>query len=74
MRSVRAGLASVLLLVPTVTAAPVADASLSPECKVKIGTTEVRSEPWEHRRLDARRVWPITDGSGVLVAVIDSGC
>jgi membrane-anchored mycosin MYCP len=73
MRSVRAGLASVLLLVPTVTAAPVADASLSPECKVKIGTTEVRSEPWEHRRLDARRVWPITDGSGVLVAVIDSG-
>ena len=73
MRAVRAGLASVVLLVPTTILAPAAGASSLPECKVKIGTTEPRSAPWEHRRLDARRVWPITDGRGVLVAVIDSG-
>lgn len=30
-------------------------------------------ETWAQRRLDVRRVWPLTTGQGVTVAVIDSG-
>ncbi|WP_201753856.1 type VII secretion-associated serine protease mycosin [Micromonospora rubida] len=29
--------------------------------------------PWTHRRLDPTRVWPLTRGEGVLVAVVDTG-
>ncbi|MGW1060579.1 type VII secretion-associated serine protease mycosin [Micromonospora rubida] len=29
--------------------------------------------PWTHRRLDPPRVWPLTRGEGVLVAVVDTG-
>lgn len=31
------------------------------------------AEPWAQRRLDPKRVWPITTGEGVTVAIIDSG-
>lgn len=30
-------------------------------------------QPWAQRQLDPSRVWPLTTGSGVTVAVIDSG-
>jgi membrane-anchored mycosin MYCP len=30
-------------------------------------------EPWSQRQLDPARVWPLTTGRGVTVAVIDSG-
>ncbi len=29
--------------------------------------------PWQQRLLDPERIWPLTDGSGVTVAVLDSG-
>src|SRR5215472_16008932 len=30
-------------------------------------------QPWAQQRLSVRRVWPLTTGAGVRVAVIDSG-
>ncbi len=77
MRALGAGTAIAALLVATaVVAAPHAGADPPPDCKVKTGTTEQRTQPtqpWELKRLNVQQVWPITDGTGVLVAVIDSG-
>jgi membrane-anchored mycosin MYCP len=36
-------------------------------------TTQITARPWAQQRLDPERVWPITDGVGVTVAVIDTG-
>ncbi|HEY3631331.1 MAG TPA: S8 family serine peptidase [Jatrophihabitantaceae bacterium] len=67
---------ALLMSVPATTSITAA-AAAPPECNVKIGSparqAEQAGEPWEHKRLNVRQVWPITDGSGVLVAVIDSG-
>jgi len=58
------GVAGVGLGVPSAYAAP--------ECNVKPGTKEAGA-PWAQARLGFQRVWPITQGRGVKVAVIDSG-
>jgi len=34
---------------------------------------ESPNQPWAQRQLDPARVWPLTTGAGVTVAVIDSG-
>ena len=77
MRALGAGTAAFALLVATATgAAPRAGADSPPECKVKIGAPEQQTQPtqpWELKRLSVEQIWPITDGAGVLVAVIDSG-
>lgn len=36
-------------------------------------TTLYHPTPWAQRRLDFERVWPITEGAGVTVAVVDTG-
>jgi membrane-anchored mycosin MYCP len=33
----------------------------------------LKTEPWAQRQLDFTRVWPLTRGRGVTVAVVDSG-
>jgi membrane-anchored mycosin MYCP len=43
------------------------------ECNVKIGGAEPGGQAWELKRLNVQSVWPITDGTGVRVGVIDSG-
>ena len=52
---------------------PAAPASAAPDCEVS-GTIPAPTEaPWELTRLEPSRVWPLTRGAGVTVAVIDSG-
>ncbi len=48
-------------------------AAAAPECRYKIGSAEQGGQPWEQRRLGMDEVWPIADGRGVLVGVVDSG-
>ncbi|MCG5220524.1 S8 family serine peptidase [Streptosporangium soli] len=52
--------------------APVSGVSAPEKCTPQRGSTTVR-ESWAQRRLDFSRVWPLTKGAGVSVAVIDSG-
>src|SRR5262245_33402313 len=37
------------------------------------GTSLDRTVPWAQRRLGFQRVWPLTEGAGVIVAVVDTG-
>jgi len=48
---------------------PVAESLSSIGLQLAPGT----SQPWAQRQLDPGRVWPLTRGTGVTVAVIDSG-
>ncbi|MFI6596345.1 type VII secretion-associated serine protease mycosin [Nonomuraea sp. NPDC050536] len=66
----RAVLAGVLALGST--GAMPAQAKAAPECNPPIGHYTM-AESWAQRRLDVKRVWPLTRGEGVTVAVIDSG-
>lgn len=36
-------------------------------------TASITDRPWAQNRLDFERVWPITTGAGVTVAVVDTG-
>ncbi|MEV4392053.1 S8 family serine peptidase [Nonomuraea sp. NPDC049607] len=50
-----------------------APAQAAPErCTPKKATMAI-AESWAQRRLNVQRVWPLTTGRGVTVAVIDSG-
>ncbi|NUR83230.1 MAG: type VII secretion-associated serine protease mycosin [Nonomuraea sp.] len=65
---VRAFLASALALQFTALPAQAEPVQCTPKKAVMtIGET------WAQRRLDVKRVWPLTTGKGVTVAVIDSG-
>ncbi|MEV7803879.1 S8 family serine peptidase [Microbispora sp. NPDC088329] len=56
-----------------VASAPPAQAHAAPvRCAPRKGSMQV-AEPWAQRRLDPKRVWPLTTGEGVTVAIIDSG-
>ncbi|MFL6074866.1 MAG: type VII secretion-associated serine protease mycosin [Mycobacteriales bacterium] len=37
------------------------------------GTSAYTGRPWAQQRLDFERVWPLTTGAGVTVAVVDTG-
>ncbi|WP_336207638.1 type VII secretion-associated serine protease mycosin [Nonomuraea sp. LPB2021202275-12-8] len=65
----RAFLASLLAL--QVTAAPAAAGS-APECNPERAVTTI-AKSWAQQRLDVPRVWGLTRGEGVTVAVVDSG-
>ncbi|GAA2391626.1 S8 family serine peptidase [Nonomuraea africana] len=60
------------MLATQVLTAPAAAVRAPEVCDPPRGTLAV-AEPWAQRRLDPKRVWPITRGEGVTVAVIDSG-
>ncbi|MGW0478343.1 S8 family serine peptidase [Nonomuraea sp. NPDC003214] len=51
-----------------------AAAATADECRPKRGTQQLPgAEPWAQKRLDPKRVWPLSTGAGVRVAIIDSG-
>ena len=59
------------LPVPVVVAAP---AAAAPTTRCTTPSQKLLPEvPWTHERLKPQRVWPLTKGEGVLVAVIDTG-
>ncbi|MCC5577114.1 S8 family serine peptidase [Microtetraspora sp. AC03309] len=69
------GLAAIALALPvliTATPAP-ADAARRDTCAPSQPGRLTLSEPWAQRRLGFTSVWPLTRGSGVTVAVVDSG-
>ncbi|TDD51010.1 hypothetical protein E1286_11180 [Nonomuraea terrae] len=51
---------------------PLAPAVAPDNCRPPRGTMQV-GESWAQKRLDPKRVWPLSTGAGVTVAVIDSG-
>ncbi len=65
-----------LAIVWSVLPPPQAAAALAP-CRpptnAAIVTTTITETPWPLKRLGPQRVWPLTKGAGVTVAVIDSG-
>ncbi|MEV4578801.1 S8 family serine peptidase [Nonomuraea jabiensis] len=63
----RALVASVLAL-----QVPLAPAAVKDECRPPRGTMQV-GESWAQKRLDPKRVWSLSTGAGVKVAIIDSG-
>ncbi|HEX5540326.1 MAG TPA: type VII secretion-associated serine protease mycosin [Micromonospora sp.] len=56
---------------PPITSRPAA-AALAVACG-PAGESAPTETPWPLRRLDPHSVWPLTQGEGVVVAVIDSG-
>src|ERR687895_32256 len=52
--------------IPLAPAAPVA-------CQLPPGETNAPVEPWAQRRFDYDRLWKLTRGNGVTVAVVDTG-
>jgi subtilisin family serine protease len=68
-----------LLVVVLIGAAPVVPAHAQPEPSVeqepcmRPPPRTYPSVPWPQRQLAPERVWPLTDGSGVTVAVVDTG-
>ncbi|MER7501170.1 S8 family serine peptidase [Nonomuraea pusilla] len=62
--------ASLLALQPLI--APVAARSAPEECRPPRASVTI-GETWAQRRLNVQRVWPLTTGEGVTVAVVDSG-
>jgi subtilisin family serine protease len=45
----------------------------SPGCPTGPFSRRVTTEPWAQQALDFSSVWPLTQGQGVTVAVVDSG-
>jgi len=48
----------------------------APPCQLQqagLPSSEIKGPPWAQRRLGFTDVWPLTRGSGVIVAVVDSG-
>ncbi|GLZ77206.1 hypothetical protein Afil01_20130 [Actinorhabdospora filicis] len=54
-------------------AAPSSPALAAEKCEAESRTTPLSHVPWPLQRLQPERVWPLTRGAGVKVAVIDSG-
>jgi type VII secretion-associated serine protease mycosin len=64
--------AAALLAVALTPAA--ANANLPPDTPCRPpATAQTAARPWAQQLLDPERVWPITDGAGVTVAVVDTG-
>ncbi|MGW5580534.1 type VII secretion-associated serine protease mycosin [Micromonospora chokoriensis] len=67
-----AGLAAVLIGTGPVWAAPVAPPLRTGQC-LPAPTSSNRDIPWPQRHLTPERAWTLTEGAGVVVAVLDSG-
>ncbi|WP_033339227.1 type VII secretion-associated serine protease mycosin [Catenuloplanes japonicus] len=51
-----------------------AHSATAPSCETALPASEVvREEPWAQRRYGTDRLTPVADGTGITVAVIDSG-
>ncbi|MEO3789176.1 type VII secretion-associated serine protease mycosin [Nonomuraea sp. B10E15] len=62
-----------LALSPTPSPAPTPATTPVVRCEPEPGVAEVTGEPWPQQRLRFERVWRLTRGEGVTVAVVDSG-
>src|SRR5262245_58836682 len=60
---------------PTVTRTKVKTVAPPQRCDVAAGApaSEMTSAPWPQQALDFTDVWPLTQGQGVKVAVVDTG-
>jgi membrane-anchored mycosin MYCP len=59
-------------LATTLPFAPAASAQDGPEC-LSAPPANSADVPWAQRQLQPHRSWPLTEGDGVVVAVVDSG-
>ncbi|MER6942881.1 type VII secretion-associated serine protease mycosin [Nonomuraea sp. NPDC000554] len=64
-----AAVALVLALTPT----PASGQNAVPACSPEAGVAEITGRPWPQERLRFQRVWRLSRGEGVTVAVVDSG-
>jgi membrane-anchored mycosin MYCP len=60
-------------LSPLVTSEPQPTQNCPPTPPPQGFTSRVTTEPWAQKALDFSSVWPLTEGQGVEVAVVDSG-
>ncbi|MET8524143.1 type VII secretion-associated serine protease mycosin [Micromonospora sp. NPDC005172] len=70
--AVTAGLATTLLGVGPVWAAPVLPPLRTGQC-LPAPASSIPDIPWPQRHLTPERAWTLTEGAGVVVAVLDSG-
>ncbi|WP_254550151.1 S8 family serine peptidase [Catellatospora tritici] len=69
-----AGLSVVLGTVPVAPALAAGEqVACNPVANVELAEARPAGQPWPLKRLAPQRVWPLTRGAGVTVAVIDSG-
>jgi membrane-anchored mycosin MYCP len=83
MRAARLVVAGCLGLAPTIGSAPALAGPAAPAapaapvapaaCQVQPGAPKVPSEPWAQQRFDYDKLWKLTKGGGVTVAVVDTG-
>ncbi|SCL24500.1 type VII secretion-associated serine protease mycosin [Micromonospora nigra] len=74
VRPALAGVAAVLLSALTTLSGPVPVARAAPGCASPLAPARpVTATPWPQYRYAPERLAPLTDGSGVTVAVVDSG-
>jgi membrane-anchored mycosin MYCP len=78
MRAARLGAAVCLVLAPAAAATPAqaAPAQASAQaaaCQVQKGFPRLTGVPWPQQRFDYDRLWKVTKGTGVTVAVVDTG-
>jgi type VII secretion-associated serine protease mycosin len=87
MRAARLVVAGCFALAPTIGAAPALAGPAAPlaapaaplapvapvACQLQPGAPKVPSEPWAQQRFDYERLWKLTRGGGVTVAVVDTG-
>ncbi|WP_214411981.1 S8 family serine peptidase [Sphaerisporangium fuscum] len=73
-RGILSGALALTLALGPATAAEAAPALRDdpPKCEPERGGTKV-GDPWGQRRLNFTAVWPITEGEGVTVAIVDTG-
>ncbi len=57
---------------PALRAVP-AEPRPTPDCPPVPASTRVTAEPWAQQALDFSSAWPLAQGQGITVAVVDSG-
>src|ERR1043165_5312555 len=65
--------AGVIVAATTVLGGPGTPAHAAAKCKAESRSGQMSAVPWPLKRLQPERIWPLTRGAGVKVAVIDSG-
>lgn len=58
---------------PSAKSTPTVEPSPTIQCNPPQAVAALTTEPWAQQRLDFARVWSLTKGKGVTVAVVDSG-